>query len=312
MRAIFWKELADHFGRRRFLLVLGLVVLGIAWGIFITVTELLGTRGRATDEWLFLSMFLRGSETGTIPPLLFYISFFGPLIGIALGFDAINSERLQGTLPRVLSQPVFRDAVFNGKFLAGIVTLAIMLTAIMIGVVGAGMYILKMAPMGEEIIRLTGFWFVGIVYLAFWLALAMTASTFLRNAVTSALVSLGLWLFASFIIGLIASGVAALIVPNLVTANDVMLQYNINTWIGRLSPGELFSEATSILLDPIGGRSVTPLIFQAAQLERLLATPVPAGQSLQLVWPHIVVMVAMTAILAALSYIKFMREEIRA
>ncbi len=312
MQAIFWKEMADNFGRRRFLLVFALVVLGIGWGIFITATVLRGTTGTTTNNFLFLNMFLEGTSSGTIPPLLFYISFFGPLIGIALGFDAINGERTQNTLPRLLSQPVFRDAVFNGKFLAGVVTLTVIVVGLMVGVIGSGMYILKMVPMGQELIRLTGFGILSIVYLSLWLALAMTASTFLRSSVTSALVSLGIWLFASFIIGLIATGIADFFVPNVQTLSDAMLNYNITTWISRLSPGELFSEATSILLDPIGGRSVTPLILQQAKLQNLLATPVSAGQSLQLVWPQIVALVGMVSVLLGLSYTKFMREEIRA
>ncbi|MEX2599524.1 MAG: ABC transporter permease [Dehalococcoidia bacterium] len=310
MRAIFWKELADHFGRRRFLLLLGLVVLGIAWGIFITAREVYGATGVTTQNWLFLDMFLTNS--GIVPSLLFYLSFFGPLIGIALGFDSINSERTQGTLPRVLSQPVFRDAVFNGKFLAGMTTMAVMVIAIMVGVIGSGMFILKMAPAGAEVVRLLGFGIIAIVYLAFWLVLAMTASTFLRNTVSSALASLGIWLFSGVIVGLVANVVADLIVPSAQTASQALRHYTIYSWIARISPGEIFSEATSILLDPVGGRSVTPLAFQGAQLERLLATPVSAGQSLQLVWPHIVVLLGMGAVLVALSYIKFMREEIRA
>jgi ABC-2 type transport system permease protein len=45
-----------------------------------------------------------------------------------LGFDAINSERTGGTISRILSQPVYRDSVINGKFLAGVITIAIAIT----------------------------------------------------------------------------------------------------------------------------------------------------------------------------------------
>ena len=31
MSAIFWKELADHFGRRRFILTLSLILFGVLW-----------------------------------------------------------------------------------------------------------------------------------------------------------------------------------------------------------------------------------------------------------------------------------------
>ena len=120
MIAIFWKEMADHFGRRRFVFLLALVFLAIIWAlsvIFGTVEKAASSR----EEFLFLRVF--SSSSDVLPSLLFFISFFGPLAGIILGFDSINSERSQGTLARVLSQPVHRDEVYNGKFLAGLTTL---------------------------------------------------------------------------------------------------------------------------------------------------------------------------------------------
>jgi len=45
--------------------------------------------------------------------------FFGPILGLALGFDAVNKERVNGTLSIVLGQPIYRDSVINGKFIAG-------------------------------------------------------------------------------------------------------------------------------------------------------------------------------------------------
>lgn len=306
MRAIFWKELADHFGRRRFVLLLGLVGMGTLWGVFINANQLV----RTGDGFFFLDMFT--TNLGVPISLVSFISFFGPVVGIALGFDSINSERTQGTLARVLAQPVYRDAVFNGKFLAGLLTLSIVVVSMGIAVVGLAMFRVGMPPNGEEVIRLIGFGLVTIAYLAFWLALAMTASVFLRDAVTSALVSIGLWIALSFFVALAASLLADRLVPEVGTPEEVLRHFNITTWASRGSPGQLFTEAVGILLDPIGGRVLTPLSVPLERLEGLLATPVSAAQSLQLVWPHIVVLVAMVAVLLGLSYTKFMREEIRA
>ena len=306
MRAIFWKEMGDHFGQRRFLLLLGLVGMGTLWGVFINADLLV----RTGDGFFFLDMFT--SNLGVPISLVSFISFFGPVVGIALGFDSINSERTQGTLARVLAQPVFRDAVFNGKFLAGLLTLSIVVLSMGISVVGLGMFRVGMAPGGEEVVRLIGFGLVTIAYLAFWLALAMTASVLLRNTVTSALISIGLWIGLSFFVTLGASVLADQLVPEVTTPEEALRHFNILTWASRLSPGSLFTEAVSILLDPIGGRVLTLLTVAPERLEGLLATPVSAGQSLQLVWPHIVALVAMTGALAGISYTKFMREEIRA
>ena len=90
MWAVFWKELADHFGRRRFVLLLVTVLLGVVWGSFIDVDRLIATGA----GFFFLDVFL---SADSVPiSLLEFLAFFGPIIGIALGFDAINGERTQG------------------------------------------------------------------------------------------------------------------------------------------------------------------------------------------------------------------------
>jgi ABC-2 type transport system permease protein len=56
--------------------------------------------------------------------------FWGPLVGLILGFDNINRERNEGTLSKLLSQPIYRDAVINGMFLAGVALITIMMLSI--------------------------------------------------------------------------------------------------------------------------------------------------------------------------------------
>ena len=309
MTAIFWKELGDHLGRRRFLLTLFLIVVGVLWGLFILAREVDGS-SVTSNEFLFLRTFT--SSSGVLPPVLFYIGFFGPLIGIALGFDAINSERAQGTLSRLLAQPIHRDDVFNGKFLAGLVTLTIVLVAMILAIVGVAMFVMGYSPRSEEVVRLFGFGVLSVVYLAFWLALAMTCSIFFRNAVTSALVSLGLWLLSTFLIALlVAPALADLIVPAIETAQQKVDHANWQLWLSRISPSQLFNEAAQTLLNPDVRFTGVLGLERAAQFDRLEATPISAGQSLQLVWPHITVVFSLVASLIAVSYTKFMREEIR-
>ncbi|MEE8518569.1 MAG: ABC transporter permease subunit [Dehalococcoidia bacterium] len=306
MRAIFWKELSDHFGRKRFLLLYGLVAWGLLWGAVIDIDAVVVTG----NGFVFLDIFT--TNRGVPISLLSFIGFLGPILGIALGFDSINSERTQGTLARLLAQPVYRDAVFNGKFLAGLFTLAVVLFSMGVGVIGLVMFRVGIAPSAEEVVRLLGFFAVGVTFLAFWLALSMTASIFLRTAVASALVSIGLWIAGTFIVLLLATEVAERIVPEIETAEDRAQRFSVEQWISRASPGNLFTEATSILLDPITGRVLNPFDTNVTAQGIDLSTPISAGQSLELVWPHIVALIAMIAILLALSYVKFMREEIRA
>ena len=53
------------------------------------------------------------------------LSYLVPLMAIGLGFDLVNSEHNRRTLSRILAQPIYRDALLFGKFLAGLVTLSV-------------------------------------------------------------------------------------------------------------------------------------------------------------------------------------------
>jgi len=123
MLAIIRKELADHFNSARFL-VLFLLVLGLsALALFSAYN---GIRGTDTEGFLFLKLYttepkgLQGEFAFFFIYTYFIPLIFIPMVGILLGFDAINKERISGTLSRIISQPVYRDSVINGKFLANL------------------------------------------------------------------------------------------------------------------------------------------------------------------------------------------------
>ena len=91
------------------------------------------------------------------------LSFLIPLVAIGLGFDAINGEHNRRTLSRVLAQPIYRDALLAGKFIAGLATLAITLVCLWLLVVGFGVLFLGVPPSGEEIARSLIFLAIAVV-----------------------------------------------------------------------------------------------------------------------------------------------------
>ena len=112
-------------------------------------------------------------------------------MAIGLGFDSVNGEHNRRTLSRILSQPIYRDALLFGKFLAGLVTLSISLVTLWLLVIGLGLLMIGIPPGGEEIARSFVFLLVTIVYAGVWLALALLFSILFRSAATAALVTLG-------------------------------------------------------------------------------------------------------------------------
>ena len=307
MDVVFWKELADHFSSRRFMILLTIIVLTGVWAIYASGQSIRQeAEGIPTD---FVFLLLLTSQSGGLLSLATFIGLLGPLVGIMLGFDAISGEYARGTLSRVLSQPIYRDSLINGKFLAGLATVAILWASILLLVIGLGITLVGFPPNAEELWRMLIFTLVGIFYVGFWLALALLFSLLFQRTVTAALGSLALWLFLAIFAPLIAQIVAGLIVPNPSTAEELTRQADIASLISRISPSTLFGESVHILLNPTARVLGIALVEQT---QGILLTPLALGQSLLLILPQVTTLFALVAVCFGISYIKFMRAEIRA
>jgi len=160
------KELADHFSSSRFILLFTLILM-----VSLVTAYLVGTsmkeelQGVAKPSLVFLLLF---TSTGKFFSLIQFIAFFGPLIGIVLGFDAINKERSARTLSKIISQPIYRDAVINGKFLAGLFIITMMLLGIVLLISGLGLTLIGVVPGPDEVGRLVIYLIITIFYISFY------------------------------------------------------------------------------------------------------------------------------------------------
>jgi len=312
LMTVFYKELADAFSRWRFIILFALVLIAGIFAIYLAVQSISEAVEEMPTELVFLRLFTTSGEN--LPSFLTFIVFFVPIVGIALGFDAINSEKNSGTMSRLLSQPIYRDAVINGKFLAGVVTITILMTSIILLVAGIGLRMIGVAPGAEEVWRLMFFLAATIVYGAFWLGLAMLFSIFFRRVATSALATIAVWIFFIFFMFMIAGFVADLIAPIDQTSSyqETVRNAQLTIMAMRASPITLYQEVVSVLLVPQLRTMGQLLQLQTSGVyEYMLPNPLSFDQSLLIVWPHLVVLVALTVVCFAISYIKFMREEIR-
>jgi ABC-2 type transport system permease protein len=241
-----------------------------------------------------------------------FLSLFIPVVGIALGFDAVSGERASGTLSRLLSQPVYRDSVINGKFLAGLATLSVLVASIVALVAGMGLRMIGVPPNAEEILRIFGLVVLSVVYGAFWMSLAVLFSVFFNRTATSALASIAIWIFLLLFMSMIARLIAGAVVPidPNSTAEQIVRFEEIYRMISRISPNTLYAEAFAALMTPELG-TLSVMLLQESISSGMIPTPLPLSQSLSLIWPQITGLVALTALCFAMSYIKFMREEIR-
>jgi len=313
--AVFRKELQDHLSSYRFVLLFALIaMISVITSYMAAIHMRENLEGLASTNFPFLLLF---SSSGAMFSMVQFVGFFGPLIGLVLGFDAINRERAQGTLIKVVSQPVYRDAVINGKFLAGVTTIAIMLTSMILIISGLGLAVVGVVPGAEEIWRLFICLIISIFYIAFWLGLSILFSILLRSIATSALASVALWIFLSFFVSLGADVVANSVAPvnrqEEVQPEVVLKNARIKEMVSLCSPMILYSDSTATIIDPM--RNTTRSIVLMGPMEELLSSrfqnPLSLGQSMLVVFPHMIALMAITLICFAISYLVFMLQEVR-
>jgi ABC-2 type transport system permease protein len=150
---------------------------------------------------------------------------------------------------------------------------------------------------------------VGVFYVGFWLALAMLFSLLFQKTVTAALASMAVWLFMSLFVSIFSQAIAGIVVPDPSTPEQLAYQTDVANVINRISPSTLYSESVSILLNPAA--RVFGLALET-QAQGILPTPLALDQSLNLIWPHITTLFGLVAVCFGISYIIFMRAEIRA
>jgi ABC-2 type transport system permease protein len=309
-RIVARKEFADHIRSVRFLILLVLVGLAGLAAVHSASGPIRDAADSATQTpSIFLYLFTLSPER--VPAFHEFLGILGPLLGIAFGFDAINGERSQGTLPRLVSQPIHRDEIINGKFVAGLATIALTLATLIAIIGGYGAWRLGVGPSPGDLVRILSFYLVAVAYIALWLALSVWLSVVCRRASTAALSAIAIWLVLTLFAGLIAGVIADSVhdVPAGATQEQVLDNARLELQVRRISPDQLYKEATGVLLNP--SRQSTGIVV-VQQDSGALPSSLPLVDSLILAWWQLVVLVALAIVMFAAAYTSFMRQEVRA
>ncbi|TCV68685.1 ABC transporter permease subunit [Neorhizobium sp. S3-V5DH] len=301
------KEAADHMTSARMHVIMLLVLLTAVGAVYGAIDRIRETT--AEDPFLFLKLFTVAREP--VPSFASFLGFLLPLVAIALGFDSVNGEYGRRTMSRLLAQPIYRDALLFGKFVGGLLVIAIALLVMWLLMLGMGILRLGLPPSMPELVRSVVYLAATLFYAGVWLALAMAFSTFVRSTATSALVALAIWLILSLFWGMLSPLLAGVLSP-VDPYNPVSLLANFETQqaFSRLSPQTLYGEISAMLLDP-AARSVGPLFLDQLQ-GAVIGAPLPTIDSLLIIWPQISGLVAAMLVLFAIAYVLFQRQEVRA
>ena len=307
------KEMKDQVGSKRFLILFSFIVLLSGLAAYQGV-DFIKDNTNATFVYIF-------SGTQMTFSFIQIMVIFGPILGMALGFDSVNKERTTGTLSMLLGQPIYRDSVLNGKFLAGAASLATLGIGTIAITVGLSIPMLGYGPTMEEALKIVTLSLLTVLYLVFWLSLGMLYSVIAKKTSTSILASIATWMFFSIVLSILANAVSSALVPlpgggfqggqggqggGFQVSDEyreaMMKRFEMSDNINKLSPTELFEDTAQAIL------GVTSVFGRfSEQFDRVM----PLGEALMANWANIAVMVVGLVICFAASYMLFLRIEIR-
>ncbi|WP_372938508.1 ABC transporter permease [Seonamhaeicola sp.] len=311
----FWvmvqKETADHVRSWRFIILLILIAFTCFGTLYNSMSHLNEALSNSKDpNNMFAFLKLLTATDGSLPSYYVFIGFLGPLLGISLGFDAINSEHNNGSLVRVISQPIHRDYIINSKFTSALIIISTLFFTLSFLFVGFGILVSGLTPSFSEFLRIIAFTLLSILYVAFWLNLSILFSIKFRQAATSALTSIAVWLFFTIFYQILINIVAKAFIPSKGANMAQIFNYKkFFMGIMNISPNQLFTDASTTLLIP-SIRSLGPLSF--SQTQGAIPSALSLRDSLIIVWPQLTGLIAATVLCFALSYYLFMKREIRA
>lgn len=305
------KEIADHIRSWRFSILIALILLTFIAAMYVSLSNIRSATGNTKDpDHVFLYLKLLTTTDNSIPPFHIFLSFLAPLLGISLGFDAVNSEQNSGTLTRLMAQPIFRDNLLLAKFVSALVIVSSLFLSLALLMIGGGLILTGVRMEPQELLRILGFIAITIAYVAFWLSLSITLSIVFKQAATSALTAIGIWLFFTIFYQIIINLAIRSFLPDpayltqeqTISYNDLILN------LQRVAPNQLYSDAVTTLLMP-SVRSLGPVTME--QMAGAIPAPLPFKESIMIVWPQLSGLLASTTACFALAYFLFMRREIR-
>ncbi|MFA4877611.1 MAG: ABC transporter permease subunit [Methanoregula sp.] len=204
------KEFFDHARSRKFLLIFGILLVVAIVGMIGGITEYnknLADYNRvqsasSSDGNGFMPE--KPSILGVFSSVATYLVFVGGILGIAMGFDLVSKEKESKSLKILLSHPVYRDEVINGKALGGIIALGCALGVVLF-IALATLLIYGIVPDGNELVLIAVFGGVSFLLIFSYFAIALFMSTAMDESGSALIYTIIIFIVLSVLIPTLAN-----------------------------------------------------------------------------------------------------------
>lgn len=265
---------------------------------------------------IFSSSYMNGLEAGRFTKgstllmagfsgVVKLLGWFSPLIGIALGFDAVVKEQKSGSLNVLLTHPVFRDNIIIGKILGAMITLALVLGLSAFVSISSLLFILGGMVSGIELSRLILFIGITFLYSLIFLGISIFISIIVKEASDSLVYNVVIWLGLCAVFGAIAVAIATIFTGQPISSIETT-PFKLVLNLANISPLYHYVEA-SVGQNYLGWGGIGT---EPATIKGILDTRFTLSQWFGEFWMNLAVLIVIPIILIIIAFIAFLRKDI--
>ncbi|MBP2146700.1 ABC-2 type transport system permease protein [Methanofollis sp. W23] len=212
LRVIAAKEFRDHIRSRRFHILLGIFLIIAVVGLIDgsiqynkQIDDYNDRLAQVSDDEIMPSYFgWKPSILSAFFKMSMLITTVGVVLGCAMGFDLISREKESKSLKILLSHPIYRDEVINGKALGGIAAIALAMGIVLV-LSFAIILIFGIVPNLDESVRILLFGGLSFLLIFSYFAIALFMSTVAKDSSNALIYTLIIFIVLSTLIPAIAA-----------------------------------------------------------------------------------------------------------
>ncbi|MEA2032946.1 MAG: ABC transporter permease subunit [Euryarchaeota archaeon] len=349
------KEFFDHVMGKKFLVILAILMIISFLAMHQGVESYNKQLDSYKEQTAEIEEHTEGMSPGWMPekPSILFVfqmmsmlfGILGAILAIAIGFNLISGEKESGSLKSLLSHPVFRDTIINGKALGGMGALGfamLIMTLLSIGI----LMMLGIMPTWDEFVRILVFMGFSLLFMFSFFAIALMCSTIAKNSTRAITYTLVIFIVISFVMPIAGTFVGMQLAGDMPEfrgmarqeineSEDISKEEQIEEqerireewqeefqeyWEKVMGVQEMFSIAdpksnfekvSSAVLNP--GFQSSTVSFGSSSTTMITGSRAETSilEALGMVWKNLLVLLVFPVIMFAIAYVKFMRMDIR-
>jgi len=315
------KEFSDHITSRRFVIILALLLVISAIGMHTGIghyNDRLESYNQQLQHMEESDAMVKvmGPYPGWMPEkpsimlvflfMMSYMATLGSILALAIGFDLVSKEKETRSLKSLLSHPVYRDEIINGKALGGVALLVLVVGGVL-AISTALLLVFSIVPSPGDLWMILTYAGITLLLLVTFFSIALALSTLCRESGSALLLAVVVFVLLVFLVPYTTAQVGmALMMEKPDPAayggdtSSEGFQAEIAAYTGQMKVVEsavnLFSPQMAINT-LINGISKSP----GATLEDTLGK----------IWSSVVALTVYPVVFFAIAYTRFMRMDIR-